>query len=89
MNLTKEHFDKALKGLATKKDLEKFVTKADLDSRLEKQTQTLMAYTDDRVEGLARMIQAGFEDIQQRLDVTDRVKQLEKDMKKIKDALRV
>ena len=98
MNLSKEHFDKALKnlvsksdvkGFATKKDLEKFATKADLDARLEKRTATLMAYTDDRIESLARMIQAGFEDMQQRLDVNERIKMLEKDVKKIKDALHV
>jgi hypothetical protein len=83
MNLTKEHFDKALKGLASKKDLEKFATKADLDARMEKQTAALMAYTDDRLESLAGMIQAGFEDLQQRLDVNDRIEKLEKDMKKI------
>lgn len=30
MNLTKEHFDKALKSLATKDDLKKFATKEEL-----------------------------------------------------------
>ena len=80
MNLTKEHFDKALKGIATK---------SDLDTRMKKQTRELMAYTDDRLESLARMIQAGFEDLQQRLDVNDRIEKLEKEMKKIKEALHV
>ncbi len=89
MNLTKEYFDKALKNLVSKSDLKGFATKADLDMRMEKQTQALMAYTDDRLESLARMIQAGIEDLQQRLDMNDRIEKLEKDMKKIKEALHV
>jgi hypothetical protein len=98
MNLTKEYFDKALKnlvskndlkGLATKRDLEKFVTKADLDSRLERQTAALMTYSDNQVEALARIVQGGFEEIKTMLDVRERVRQLEKDMKKIKDAINV
>jgi hypothetical protein len=76
MNLTKEHFDKALKGLATKADLDK-------------QAAALMAYSDNQVEALAVMVQKGFEEIKSMLDVTDRVGQLEKDVKKIKDALHV
>jgi hypothetical protein len=76
MNLTKEHFDKALKGLATKSDLEEHL-------------RALMAYTDDRLESLARIVQAGFEDMQQRFDVHERIEKLEKDMKKIKEALHV
>ncbi|PYS45575.1 MAG: hypothetical protein DMF68_21950 [Acidobacteria bacterium] len=94
MNLTKEYFDKALKslatkadlkGLATKKELEKFATKADL----EKQTQYLMAYSSDQIEGLARMVNDGFVDLQGRLDVKERVVKLERELKKIKEALQV
>lgn len=38
-------------------------------------------------EELALMVQAGFEDVMERLDVRDRVEKLEKDMSKIKSAL--
>jgi hypothetical protein len=105
MNLTKEYFDKALKNLATKGDLKNFATKADLkklvtkdelrtleiqiDDRFEKQTQILMAYTDDKIEMLARMVNSGFEDMKERLDVNERVVKIERDLKKIKQVLHV
>jgi hypothetical protein len=85
MNLTKEYFDKALKNLATKDDLKKLATK----DELAKQTQLLMAHTADQIEGLARMIEAGFQDVQERLDVKERVGKLERELKKIKEALQV
>lgn len=89
MNLTKEHLDKALKGLATKDDLKKFVTKGDLDERFEKQTRILMAYSDDQNGKLAAMVADGFEEVKELLDVRERMMQLEKDMRKIKEALHV
>lgn len=98
MSLTKEYFDKALKNLATKADLKKFATKNDLKQlvtkdelkdRFEHQTRLLMAYTDQQTESLAAMVAAGFEDIKERLDVRERVKQLEKEVKKIKEAAHV
>ena len=78
-----------LKNLATKDDLKKSVTKDDLDERFEKQTRILMAYTDDQVEKLAAMVADGFEEIKGLLDVRERMMQLEKDMRKIKEALHV
>lgn len=89
MNLTKEYFDKALKGLATKDDLKKFATNDDLDERFEKQTRILMAYTDGQVGKLAAMVADGFEEVKELLDVRERMTQLEKDMRKIKEALQV
>lgn len=107
MNLTKEYFDKALKGLAMKSDLKNFSTKADLkqlaskaelkslatkddlDERFEKQTRILMAYTDDQVGKLAAMVADGFEEIKEMLDVRERMTVLERDMRKIKEALHV
>lgn len=107
MNLSKEHFDKALKNLATKndlknfatkdelkrlatkEDLQQFVTKADLDDRFEHQTRLLMAYTDNSVEKLAAMVAEGFEEIKELLDVRERMAQLEKDVRKLKEALQV
>lgn len=41
------------------------------------------------INELARMVNEGFEDLQQRLDVKERVERLENEMKKIKDALHV
>jgi Na+/phosphate symporter len=89
MDLTKEQFDKALKGLATKDDLKKLVTKDDLDERFEKQTRILMAYADNQVSGLAAMVADGFEEIKGLLDVRERVAQFEKEMRKIKEALQI
>jgi hypothetical protein len=89
MNLTKEYFDKALKNLSTKDDLKKLVTKDELNDRFEHQTRLLMAYSDQQMEKLAEMSAAGFADLQARLDFSQRVKKLEDDMKKIKEALRV
>jgi DNA repair exonuclease SbcCD ATPase subunit len=76
MNLTKEYFDKALKNLAGKDDLQK-------------QTAALMEYSDNQVEALARMVQAGFEDMRQRLDVRAEVEKLKEEMKEVKEALHV
>lgn len=41
------------------------------------------------VEELARMVSTGFEDVQRRLDVVERVQRLETDMHKIKEALHI
>jgi nuclear transport factor 2 (NTF2) superfamily protein len=80
MQLTKEYLDKALEGLATRDDL---------DERFEKQTRILMAYTDDQVGKLAAMVADGFEEVKELLDVRERMTQLEKDMRNIKEALHV
>jgi predicted PilT family ATPase len=98
MNLTKEYFDAQLKKLATKSDLKNFATKEDLkkfatreeiDVRFEKQTRILMAYTDQQIEKLATMTANGFEELKERLDVQERVKQLENDMKRLKQTLQI
>jgi hypothetical protein len=65
------------------------LTKEHFDEALAQQTASLMAYSDSQVEALAVMVQGGFEEIKTMLDVRERVKTLEKDMKKIKDALHV
>lgn len=89
MNLTKEHFDKALKGLATKADLKHFATKDDLNDRFEHQTRLLMAYSDQQIEKLAAMVAEGFEELRTLLDVRERVEKLEKEIRKIKEAAHV
>ncbi len=70
--LSKEYFDGQLIRLAEQ-----------IDDRFEKQTQLLMAHTDEQIEKLAVMVRDGFEDMQERLDTSERVLHLETDMKKI------
>ena len=72
MELTKEHFDRIVKGLATKEDLKPLATKEDVR---------------EGVEELARMVSGGFDDIRERLDVRDRVTKVEAQMQKIGEAL--
>lgn len=82
MNLTKEYFDKALKGLATKADLKKFATKDELNERFEKQTQVLIAFADAQTDALARIIKETIDEpMQQRFDALE--KSLESDRKRI------
>ncbi len=78
-----------LKKFATKDDIKNLVTKDELNDRFEHQTRMLMAYSDQQMEKLAEMVAAGFADLQERLDFTTRVQQLEADMKKIKATLHV
>ena len=80
--LTQERFEQVLhqkiKGLASKADLREAVrplaTKQDVR---------------DGVEELARMVSTGFDDIRRGLDVVERVKHLESDVRQIKEALHI
>ncbi len=72
--ISKEYFDQKLSTLATKQDLDT-------------QTKQLKAYADQQTEKLAAMVADGFEEVKELLDVRERVKQLESDMHKIKEAL--
>src|SRR5689334_21516563 len=60
--LSKEYFDQALKNLASKDDLKPLATLQDVR---------------EAVEELARTTNSGFEDVQRRLDVTERVQKIE------------
>jgi hypothetical protein len=75
--LTKD-LEQALKNLATKDDLKGLSTKQDIR---------------DAVEELARITNAGFEDIAQRLDVTERIHKIEKTLErkftKLEEALHI
>jgi len=62
MELTKEFFEQTVGNLATKADLKGLATKQDIR---------------EAVEELARITNSGFEDIQQRLDVTEKVQKIE------------
>jgi hypothetical protein len=83
--LTKEHFEKYLDlklgGLANKKDL------IVLEHKVIRMEGRLIKKINEGTEELARMVARGFDDIQKRLDVRDRVDKLEIDMSKIKGAL--
>jgi hypothetical protein len=76
--LTQEHFDQTLKGLATKKDLESLATKADLERSATKQDLT------DLEERLNLKLDA----IHQMLDVRYRVEKLEETVAELKLQLR-
>jgi hypothetical protein len=74
--LTKEHFDQALKGLATK-------------DALASTEQRVIKRIDEAQEELARMVSAGFEDVQSRLDVTAKIKTFERKFQKLEEALHI
>lgn len=76
MELTKEHFDQALKGLATKTDLE--ATENDLAETITATERRLMKHSGELQEELARMVSNGFADVQKRLDVKERIERHEK-----------
>jgi hypothetical protein len=72
--LTKEYLDQALKSLATKEDLQKAVASL---------------ATGEQVEEVARMVAAGFEDMQNRLDVTAQLKTFERKFQRLEEALHI
>lgn len=72
--LSKEYFD------------QKFT---EIDRRFAQQTKELKEYADQQTEKLAAMVADGFEEVKELLDVRERVKQLESDMHKIKEALNI
>lgn len=78
--LTKESFETALAGLATKDDL----TTAIMASE-----KRVIKRIDEAQEELARMVASGFEDIQQRLDVTAKIERFEQKFQKLEEALHI
>jgi hypothetical protein len=82
MELTKEHFDKVVTGLASKDDLKV-------------QTKELKKFSEDQTEALARIIsktvaepmEAQFRKLNSRLDLQQRVEKLETEMTEMKLAL--
>jgi len=100
MELTKEHFDKVLKGLSIKEDLTGLAKKEDLASLAKSTkedlrkavaplatTRQVQEIVDKAVEELARITNSGFEDVLDRLDVRERMAKMEKKMMKIEQAL--
>jgi hypothetical protein len=74
--LTKEHFDQALKGLATK-------------DALASTEQRVIKRIGEAQEELARMTAAGFEDVQSRLDVQKLIQAHERKFQKLEEALHI
>ena len=75
MELTKEYFDQALEGLATKTDLKGFVTKADLEATETRIKDTMATKSD--IEELARMVGRSFDEVYRRSDIADLKKQMQ------------
>jgi len=73
-DLSKEYFDQRF---------------AEIDRRFDEQTKDLKAYADQQTEKLATMVADGFDEVKELLDVRERVKHLESDMQKIKEALHI
>jgi hypothetical protein len=69
------------------------LTKEYFEEHLHKQLHSLegnvVKVVKDSTEELARMVQVGFEDMQRRLDVREKVEKLEIDMVRVKSALNV
>jgi hypothetical protein len=67
------------------------LTKEYLDQSLKNlpSKQDVQNIVDKGVENLARIVNAGFEDLAERLDVRERTAALEKDMARIKEALHI
>jgi hypothetical protein len=81
---------------ATKKDLSAFATKKDLNNRLNSQTIELKAFTRSQIGELARMVKHGFDhvdeqlvEISTRLDVREKIKQMDKKFDKLEDVLHI
>lgn len=83
--LTTEYLDKKLEGLATKADLNGLASKVDL----EQVEQRLEQKIDDQTEALARIVNAGFEEVYRRLDVWDEVQELQKQMQEVRSELKL
>jgi hypothetical protein len=78
MELTKEYFDQVVAGLARKADIEQAVvplaTKKDVREGVEK---------------LARMVSTGFDEMRDRLDVTDKLSIFERKFQRLEEALHI
>ena len=103
MELTQEHFDSVVKNLATKDELKNLATKDEIKTLATKDEFKNIATKDDikplatktdvtdAVDELARIVGEGFlgerQYLEERLDVRERVQQIETDLRQIKVAL--
>ncbi len=60
-----------------------------LTEKLDNQTIVLKAHAVGLQEELARMVNDGFEDMRERLDVTEQLKQYERKFQKLEEALHI
>jgi hypothetical protein len=98
MELTKEHFEKLVAGLAGKNDLVSLVTQESFEHTLTKKLAPLATKQDvrDGVEELARLTSAGFlrteerfNELETRLDVTEQLQAFERKFQKLEEALHI
>lgn len=65
------------------------LSKEHFDKQLAAHTARIERKVEEEVHGLATMVAKGFADIEKRLDVRERVDQLERKMTKVESALNV
>jgi len=58
-----------------------------LDQKLKAQTKELKNHTEEQVAELAGMVKKGFDNLEEKLDVRQKVEKLEHQMKQIHEAL--
>jgi len=80
--LSQEYFDQQLKNLATKDDLKPLATKKDVDAAVDELAQIVS-------NTIAAPMEQQFAKLEAQLDVAERVKALESDMQRIKEALHI
>ena len=85
MELTKEHFDHVLKGLATKDDLQTAVAPLATKQDVREGVEELARITS---EGFTRA-EERFDEIETRLDVNARLKVFERKFEKLEEALHI
>jgi hypothetical protein len=98
MELTKEHFEQVVGGLATKKDLEGLVTQESFERVLSESLAPLATNQDvrDSAEELARITSAGFARTEERfdgletqLDASEQLKSFERKFHRQEEALHI
>lgn len=58
-----------------------------LDQKLKAQTKELKHHTEEQVAELAGMVKKGFDSLEEKIDVRQKVEKLEHQMKQIREAL--
>ncbi len=87
-DLTKEYFDSAFKGLENRLDSKIKHVETGFDSKIKGLEKNLTLLIERKNDELAQMVAKGFEDLEKRLDLKDRVEKLEHEFSQLKQALR-
>ncbi|MCA1625878.1 MAG: hypothetical protein LC768_05230 [Acidobacteria bacterium] len=82
MELTQEHFDRQIEALRAD-----MVTKADLNSALETQTQEMKTYIHESFETQQNYIDERVQELSESTEIKNEVAQLKQDVSQIKTAL--